>query len=136
MTIGSLASIICVRANARDVQSPSRGGTVKYDHPKRVRKARSPMTYRIFRKVGAIPLWDLCRPGQQDVTVKGDYRAAALDWASKYALPSAIELDLMVCRFGSNCIAQMRHVKLRRQSAPWVVVPFQEFDDDEPEEFD
>jgi hypothetical protein len=64
-----------------------------------------------------------------DVEVKGTAEVAAVEWAWRHYKGAEEKLDLMIARFGSNRIIEMRHVVLSRGAPPWRVVSI--FEDDE-----
>lgn len=84
------------------------------------------MLYRIFRKQKYGPY--ALTSGKEDVTVKGSYQHAAVEWAKKYAPESADELDLLVSRLGlPGRIESLRRVVLRKvppepPTPTWAIV--------------
>lgn len=83
------------------------------------------MTYRIFKKHPVTGAY-VVQAQANDVSVKGNFQSAAIEWARKYARPQDTELDLLVARFGASSIRELKHIVLRRmrpEPPPWRVVP-------------
>lgn len=94
------------------------------------------MTYRIFKKHSTTGAYVV---QANDVSVKGNFQAAAVEWARQHAKPHEVELDLLVARFGVSSIHELKHIVLRRtrpEPPPWRVVPKHELYQDLEEEID
>lgn len=79
------------------------------------------MTYRIFKFNANTRTFTRRHSQADDITVKGSFDEAAIEWATTMYGGTGIELVLLVARFGSSAIDEIRYVRLVRNTPPWSV---------------